>query len=52
MKKREKKEGFFVYVAYPKPKMTGNRWMMTFQDSLINIATDKDMTGETLVSFG
>jgi predicted transcriptional regulator len=44
----EKKEGYFVYIAYPKPKITGNRWMMTFQDSLINIATDKDMTGETL----
>jgi predicted transcriptional regulator len=44
----EKKEGFFVYVAYPKPKITGNRWMMTFQDSLAKIAIDKDMTGETL----
>ncbi len=44
----DKKEGFFVYVAYPKPKITGNRWMMTFQDSLEIIATDKDMTGETL----
>ncbi len=44
----EKKDGFFIYVPYPKPKIKGNRWMMTFQDSLINIATDKDMTGETL----
>ena len=44
----EKKEGYFVYIAYPKPKITGNRWMMTFQDSLEIIATDKDMTGQTL----
>ncbi|MDD5503571.1 MAG: winged helix-turn-helix domain-containing protein [Candidatus Thermoplasmatota archaeon] len=44
----EKKEGYFVYVAYPKPKITGNRWMMTFQDSLAIIATDDDMTGQTL----
>ena len=44
----EKKEGYFVYIAYPKPKITGNRWMMTFQDSLAKIATDKDMTGEAL----
>jgi len=41
----EKKEGFFVYVAYPKPKITGNRWIMTFQDSLAKIATDKELTG-------
>jgi predicted transcriptional regulator len=44
----EKKEGYFVYIAYPKPKITGNRWMMTFQDSLAKIATDDDMTGQTL----
>ena len=44
----EKKEGYFVYIAYPKPKITGNRWMMTFQDSLAIIATDDDMTGQTL----
>jgi len=44
----EKKEGYFVYIAYPKPKITGNRWIMTFQDSLENIAMDKDMTGQTL----
>ena len=44
----EKKEGYFVYIAYPKPKITGNRWMMTFQDSLAMIATDDDMTGQTL----
>ena len=44
----ETKDGYFVYVPYPKAKITGNRWMMTFQDSLIRIATDKDMTGETL----
>ena len=42
------KEGYFVYIAYPKPKITGNRWIMTFQDSLKLIATDKDMTGQTL----
>jgi predicted transcriptional regulator len=35
-------------IAYPKPKITGNRWIMTFQDSLEIIATDKDMTGQTL----
>jgi predicted transcriptional regulator len=44
----EKKEGFFVYVAYPKPKITGNRWMMTFQDSLKIIAKDKELTGQTM----
>ena len=44
----EKKEGYFVYIAYPKPKITGTRWMMTFQDSLAIIATDDDMTGQTL----
>lgn len=44
----EKKEGYFVYIAYPKPKITGKRWMMTFQDSLEIIATDDDMTGQTL----
>jgi predicted transcriptional regulator len=44
----EVKEGYFVYIAYPKPKITGNRWIMTFQDSLELIATDKDMTGQTL----
>ena len=44
----EKKEGYFVYIAYPKPKITGNRWMMTFQDSLAKIATDDDMTGQAL----
>lgn len=44
----EIKDGYFVYVAYPKPKITGNRWIMTFQDSLEIIATDKDMTGQTL----
>ena len=44
----EKKEGYFVYIAYPKPKITGNRWFMTFQDSLAMIAEDKEITGETL----
>ena len=44
----EKKEGYFVYIAYPKPKITGNRWFMTFQDSLAMIAEDKELTGETL----
>jgi predicted transcriptional regulator len=44
----EKKDGYFVYIAYPKPKITGNRWVMTFQDSLEIIATDEDMTGQTL----
>jgi len=44
----EKKEGYFVYIAYPKPKIVGNRWIMTFQDSLKMIATDDDMTGQTL----
>jgi predicted transcriptional regulator len=49
----EKKEGFFVYVAYPKPKITGNRWMMTFQDSLIEIAKDKEFTSpaKTILFF-
>jgi hypothetical protein len=41
----EKKDGYFVYIAYPKPKITGNRWIMTFQDSLAKIATDKELTG-------
>jgi|GEM_PF-1004351 len=44
----EKKEGYFVYIAYPKPKIVGNRWIMTFQDSLEIIATDSDLTGQTL----
>lgn len=49
----EKKDGFFVYVAYPKPKITGNRWMMTFQDSLIEIAKDKEFTSpaKTILFF-
>lgn len=44
----EVKDGYFVYIAYPKPKIIGNRWIMTFQDSLEIIATDKDLTGQTL----
>lgn len=44
----ETKEGYFVYMAYPKPKIRNMRWMMTFQDSLEIIATDEDMTGQTL----
>jgi hypothetical protein len=44
----EIKDGYFVYIPYPKPKITANRWIMTFQDSLKLIATDKDMTGQTL----
>ena len=44
----EKKEGYFVYIAYPKPKITGTRWMMAFQDAFAIIATDDDMTGQTL----
>ena len=44
----EKKEGYFVYIAYPQPKIKGTRWMMTFQDSLIHIAKDKDITGQTM----
>jgi predicted transcriptional regulator len=47
----EKKEGYFVYVAYPKPKITGNRWVMTFQDSLEIIAEDKEITWETMRVF-
>ena len=43
----EVKEGYFVYIAYPKAKIRNTRWMMTFQDSLEIIATDEDMTGET-----
>ena len=42
------KEGFFVYVAYPKQKIKGNRWYMTFQDSLALIAEDREITGQTL----
>ncbi len=42
------KEGFFVYIAYPKQKIKGNRWYMTFQDSLATIAEDKEITGQTL----
>ena len=44
----EVKEGYFVYIAYPKAKIRNTRWMMTFQDSLEIIATDEDMTGQTL----
>ena len=43
----EIKDGYFVYVAYPKPKIRNTRWMMSFQDSLIEIAKDKELTGET-----
>ena len=42
----EVKDGYFVYVAYPKAKIRNTRWMMTFQDSLITIAKDKELTGE------
>lgn len=41
------KDGYFVYVAYPKAKIRNTRWMMSFQDSLIEIAKDRDLTGET-----
>jgi predicted transcriptional regulator len=44
----EVKDGYFVYIAYPKAKIRNKRWYMTFQDSLEVIATDKDITGETL----
>ena len=44
----EKKEGYFVYIAYPKPKITDVRWMMTFQDSLRVIAKDTDITGQVM----
>ena len=44
----EVKDGYFVYIAYPKAKIRNTRWMMTFQDSLEIIATDEDMTGQTL----
>jgi predicted transcriptional regulator len=47
----EKKDGYFVYIAYPKPKITGNRWFMTFQDSLAKIATDKELTGSAKTVF-
>ena len=47
----EKKEGYFVYIAYSKPKITGNRWFMTFQDSLAIIAEDKEITKEALRVF-
>lgn len=40
------KDGYFVYVAYPKAKIKNERWMMIFQDSLELIATDEDMTGQ------
>lgn len=43
----EIKEGYFVYIAYPKPKIRNKRWMMIFQDSLIEIAKDRELTGET-----
>ena len=41
------KDGYFVYVAYPKAKIRNTRWMMTFQDSLKLIAMDEDLTGQT-----
>ena len=44
----EIKDGYFVYVAHPKAKLRNTRWMMTFQDSLEIIATDEDITGQTL----
>lgn len=42
----EVKDGYFVYVAYPKTKIRNERWFMSFQDSLITIAKDKELTGE------
>jgi predicted transcriptional regulator len=48
LKTGEVKDGYFVYVAYPKAKIRNKRWMMTFQDSLEIIAMDEDMTGQTL----
>jgi predicted transcriptional regulator len=42
------KDGYFIYVAHPKAKIRNTRWMMTFQDSLEIIATDEDLTGQTL----
>ena len=44
----EKKEGYFVYIAYPKPKIKDVRWMMTFQDSLKIIAKDTEITGQVM----
>ena len=42
------KDGYFIYVAHPKAKIRNERWFMTFQDSLEIIATDADLTGQTL----
>ncbi|MGB4497136.1 MAG: winged helix-turn-helix domain-containing protein [Methylococcaceae bacterium] len=42
----EIKEGYFIYIAHPKAKIRNERWIMTFQDSLIIIAKDKELTGE------
>lgn len=47
----EKKEGFFVYIPYSKPKINNNRWMMTFQDALAKIATDKELTSTSKTVF-
>lgn len=40
----EVKDGYFIYVAHPKAKIRNERWIMTFQDSLITIAKDKEFT--------
>ena len=39
-------EGRMVWIPY-RPKIT-ERWFMAFQDSLIEIAKDPDLTGETM----
>lgn len=42
----EVKDGYFIYVAHPKAKIKNQRFVMTFQDSLITISKDKELTGE------
>jgi predicted transcriptional regulator len=56
MKKRAKKRTAFLFILRilnQRLQVTGNRWMMTFQDSLIEIAKDKDFTSpaKTILFF-
>ena len=45
-----KKEGFFVYKPYSKPKIKSG-WFMCFQESIANLAKDKELPGQALKVF-
>jgi hypothetical protein len=49
MKTGEIMEGCLVYVPH-RPKIRGG-WFMAFQDAFLNLATDRDITGEVYRVF-